>query len=169
MGMATTFLSRKVVIVAAILAVGAVAAALAATSIAQANAQEKMMWTNQEIPRINGSVSVANEMSSFLSENVKVSFVAAAETAQGQVPGGTVLGGHLGVMQGYLVYTFFVANTGNQTGQLVIVDAGNGDVLYSSEAQPFGAFGHPMFGQGGGPEYGGWHGTWKGNGWGPWH
>jgi uncharacterized membrane protein YkoI len=165
--MSTNLLSKKVIIVA-IIAVSAVSAFLVASSIAQATAQQqKMMWTGEGMPQINGSVSVADEASNFINENVKVPFVEAAQTAQGQVDDGRVLGGHLGVVQGYLVYTFFVANTGNQTGLLVIVDAGNGDVLYISEGQSFGSFG-PMYGPWGGHGYGGWHGPWKGYDWGMW-
>ncbi|MDQ5875406.1 MAG: hypothetical protein M3288_01045, partial [Thermoproteota archaeon] len=92
-----------------------------------------------------------------------VSFVTAAQTAQQQVVNGTVLGGHMGVVQGYLVYTFFVAEIDNQTGRLVVVDTGNGNVLFTSEGQSFGSFGHPMAfgnwdGHGG---IGQWHGPGK--------
>ncbi|AFU59414.1 hypothetical protein Ngar_c24920 [Candidatus Nitrososphaera gargensis Ga9.2] len=165
-------LSKKVVIVA-IIAAGAVAAILAASSVVQATAQQeqqKMIWAGEGVPEINGSVSVANETMDFIRENVGVSFVAAAETAQGHVTDGAVLGGHLGVVQGYLVYKFLVANTANQTGYLVIVDAGNGDVLYTSEGQQLGSFG-PMSGHWGGHGYGEWGGPWKGHGlgWGIWH
>jgi hypothetical protein len=177
--MSTTknFLNKKVVIVVAVLAVGALSAVLVTSSLAQATAQQEqqkrmMMWSGQGMPQINGSVSLANEVSNFINENVNVSFVEAAQTAQGQVTNGTVFGGHLGVVQEYLVYTFFVANTANQTAQLVIVDAGNGDVLYTSAGQPFGSFGHPMmFGPRGGPGFGEWHGPGKphGFGGGMWH
>jgi uncharacterized membrane protein YkoI len=170
----SNLLSKKVIIVVAILAVGAVSFILVASSIAQATTAQQqqhqrmmgMMWSGQGIPQINGSVSVANEAINFINENVKIPFVAAAETAQGQVTNGTVLGGRLGVVQGYLVYTFFVANTTNQTGHLTVVDAGNGDVLYTSESQPLGSFGHPMmFGLWGGHGgYGGGGGPWKGHG-----
>jgi uncharacterized membrane protein YkoI len=162
------FLTKKVVIVVAVLAVGALSAVLVASSLAQATAQQEqqqrmMMRFGEGIPQINGSVSLANEASNFINENVNVSFVAAAQTAQGQVTNGTVLGGHLGVVQGYLVYTFFVADTGNQAGHLVVVDAGNGNVLYTSEGQSFGSFGHPMmFGPWGGHGgFGEWHGSGK--------
>ncbi len=171
--MSTNLLSKKVILVA-ILAVGAVSAILVASSIAQATAQQEqqkmMMWAGDGMPKINGSVSVANEASNFINENVKVSFVKAAETAQGQVTDGKVLGGHLGVVQGYLVYTFFVANTANQTGTMTVIDAGNGQVLYTSEGQPIGSFGQPMFGPWGAHGYGGpWHGQWNSGGWGMWH
>src|SRR5215207_7794197 len=168
--MSTTknFLTKKVIIVVAVLAVGALSVVLVASSLAQATAQEqqqRMMMRSfgEGIPQINGSVSLANEASNFINENVNVSFVAAAQTAHGQVTNGTVLGGHLGVVQGYLVYTFFVADTGNQMGHLVVVDAGNGNVLYTSEGQSFGSFGHPMmFGPWGGHSgFGEWHGLGK--------
>jgi hypothetical protein len=169
--MSTTknFLTKKVIIVVAVLAVGALSAILVASSLAQATAQDQqqqqrmMMRFGEGIPQINGSVSLANEASNFINENVNVSFVTAAQTAQGQVTNGTVLGGHLGIVQGYLVYTFFVADTGNQTGHLVVVDTGNGDVLHTSESQSFGSFGHPMmFGPWGGHGgFGEWHGPGK--------
>ena len=165
--MSTTknFLNKKVIIVVAVLAVGALSAVLVASSLAQATAQQEqrqrmmMAWSGEGMPQINGSVSIANEASNFINENVKVSFVAAAQTAQGQVTNGTVLGGHMGIVQGYLVYTFFVADATNQTGHLVVVDTGNGNVLYTSESQSLGSFGHPMiFGAWGGHGFGEWHG-----------
>ena len=169
--MSTNLLSKKVIVVA-IIAAGAVAAIFVAPSIVQATAQQqqKMMWSGQGMPKINGSVSIWNETMNFINENVKVSFVKAAETAQGQVTGGKVLGGNLGMVQGYLVYTFFVADTANHTGHLVIVDAGNGAVLHTSEGEPLGSFGS-MPGQWGGHGYEGWGGPWKGHGfgWGFWH
>lgn len=178
--MSTTknFLNKKVIIVAAVLAVGALSAVLVVSSLAQAAAQEQqqqrmMMGFGEGMPQINGSVSVVNETSNFIKENVKVSFVAAAQTAQGQVTNGTVLGGHLGVVQGYLVYTFFVADADNQRGHLMIVDAGNGDVLHTSEGRSFSFFGPPMmFGRWGGHTgFGEWHGLGKPHwfGGGMWH
>lgn len=173
------FLTKKVVIVVAVLAVGALSAILVASSFTQATAQQEqqqqrmMMRFGEGIPQINGSVSVANEVRNFMNENVKVSFVEAAQTAQGQVTNGTLLGGHLGVVQGYLVYTFFVADTANQAGHLVIVDVGNGNVLHTSEGLSFGSFGNPMmFGSWGGPGgFGDWHGQGKPHwfGGGMWH
>ena len=169
--MSTNLLSKKVIIVA-IIAVGAVSAILVTSSIAQATAQQqqKMMWLDGGMPKINGSINVAKQTSNFISENVKVPFAAAAQTAQGQEADGTLLGGHLGVVQGYLVYTFLVANIGNQTGHLIVVDAGNGDVLYTSEGQPLGSFGS-ISGHWGRYGYGGWGGPWQGHrfGWGFWH
>jgi uncharacterized membrane protein YkoI len=169
--MSTNLLSKKVILVA-ILAVGAIATIFVVPSIVQATAQQhqKMKWSEVGIPQINGSVSVADEAINFVNENVNVSFVAAAETAQAQVTDGKVFGGHLGVAQGYLAYTFFVANTANQTGHLTVIDAGNGEVLYTSEGRPLGSFGH-SYGHWGGHGFGGWGGGhWKGHGggWGMW-
>jgi hypothetical protein len=175
----SNLLSKKVIIVVAILAIGSISVILIASSIAQATTaqqqgQQKMMremmrWSGEEISQINGSVSVANEASNLINETVRVPFVSAAETAQGQVTNGTVFGGHLGVVQEYLVYTFFVvANTANQTGHLTVIDVGNGEVLYTSEGQPLGSFGHSsMYGHFGGHGHGGgWDRPWKGQDWG---
>jgi uncharacterized membrane protein YkoI len=161
------FLTKKVIIVVAVLAVGALSAVLIVSPLVQATAQEqlqqRMMMFGEGLPQINGSVSLANETNNFINENVKVSFLAAAQTAQEQVTNGTVLGGHLGVLQGYLVYTFFVSDTDNQLGHLVVVDSGNGNVLFTSEGHPFGSFGHPI-GLGPWSGHGGigqWHGLGK--------
>ncbi|HXG06300.1 MAG TPA: hypothetical protein VNI77_03125 [Nitrososphaera sp.] len=67
------------------------------------------------MPQINGFVNVAEEARDFINENVNVSSITAAEAAHGQVTDGRGFGDHLGVIQGYLVYTFLVANAGNQT------------------------------------------------------
>ena len=164
------FLTKKVIIVVAVLAVGVLSTVLVVSSIVQATAQEqqqqRMMMGRfgEGLPQINGSVSIADETSNFVNENVNVSFLAAAQTAQGQVTNGTVLGGHLGILQGYLVYTFFVADMDNQTGHLVVVDAGNSNVLFTSEGQSIGSFGHKMpFGLWGGHGHGG-NGQWQGLG-----
>ena len=53
----------------------------------------------------------------------------ASETAQKQIPNGTILGGYLGVTQGYLTYTYFVVDPNKQTAYRVIIDAGNDKVL----------------------------------------
>jgi uncharacterized membrane protein YkoI len=165
----TMNLNKKVIIVA-ILAVGAVYAILIAPSIAQATVQKhhEMTWSGGGMPRINGSVSIANETSYLITDNAKVSFVSAAETAQKVVDDGKVHGGHLAVVQGYLVYKFFVANAANQTGYLTIIDAGNSEVLYTSEGLPLGSYGHAMYGHWNGHGYDEGNGPWKGHGWGMW-
>ena len=102
---------------------------------------------------ITGSTSI----SKIIQDNVKVSFTDAASAAQKQVSGGNVVGGHLGVVQGYIVYAFKVVNTTNNTSHLVIVDAGNGQVLHVSQGYQMGHFaggsGYHGFGYGARP----WH------------
>ncbi|MFL6494855.1 MAG: PepSY domain-containing protein [Nitrososphaera sp.] len=103
-----------------------------------------MRGSDEGTSQINGSMSVAKDTSNFINERAKVSFIAAAQTAQGQVTNGTVLGAHLGGVQGYLVYKLLVANIANQTGHLTVIDAGNGEVLYTSEDKPLGFFGQSL-------------------------
>ena len=89
--------------------------------------------------KINGSVNVRDGIKNFFAENVKTPFIMGAQTAQDQIANGTVLGGHIGVTQGYLTYTYFVVNTTNNTANKVIIDAGNGQVLYTSEGKQIGS------------------------------
>jgi hypothetical protein len=127
-----------------------------------------------EIPKINGSVNVRDGIKNFFAENAKTSFINGAQTAQGQIANGTVLGGHIGVTQGYLTYTYLVANPINDTAHKVIIDAGNGQVLHTSEGKQIGYLGKSMFesfGQGRGHEGfggGGWFGPF-GHGFGLFH
>jgi uncharacterized membrane protein YkoI len=116
------------------------------------------------IPKINGSVNIVENIKNVFKENTKTSFTAASETAQKQVPNGTILGGHLGVTQGYLTYTYFVVDPNKQTAYRVIIDAGNGKVLYTSQGLPIGSFDHQqgpsMFGPVGGfGPFGHWNGA----------
>ncbi len=102
--------------------------------------------THMAVPIMNGSINVPK----LVNDQIKVSFSDAAKTAEGQVDGGMIIGGHIGIVQGYLVYSFKVTNPDSQTCNLVIVDAGNGSVLYKSEGFQMGSFGN-HFGFGGGP------------------
>ncbi len=90
--------------------------------------------TNQTnvIPQLKGSVSIQNATNALVKSNIKVSFADAANTAKGQVTNGVVVGGQLSEVQGYLTYVFRVANYNAGTMKIVIVDAGNGKVLYTS-------------------------------------
>jgi hypothetical protein len=127
------------------------------------------------IPKINGSVNVREGIRNFFTENAKTPFITSAQTAQNQIANGTVLGGHIGVTQGYLTYTYFVMNPTNDTAHMVIVDAGNGHILYTSEGKQIGSWGQPMFGpfgygRGGHEGFGGASGFGPfGHGFGPFH
>lgn len=96
-----------------------------------------------DIPQLNGSVNVQQQADQFIQENVQVPFATALESAQAEVGNGTAISGRLGVVQGYLVYIFKIANFDAETSSIVIVDAGNGAVLYTSGDMPlhFGGLG----------------------------
>lgn len=163
-----SFLNKKVALIA-ILAGGLFSAVLVG-SLAIASAQEEEQ-ERAGMPEINGTVNVRDQARDFINENVKVSFVDAATTAQAQVEGGKVLGGHIGVVQGYLVYNFIATDVSGETVYKVIVDVGNGEVLYKSDGSAFGSmmFGHRGFGPGGFGHGKGFGGPWamnhQGMGW----
>ena len=92
--------------------------------------------TRTEPLQLNGSVNVEQQTNQFIQDNLRVTFATALETAQAQVQNGTAISGNVAVVQGYLVYIFKVANFGSETSRIVIVDAGNGSVLYTSGDMP---------------------------------
>ena len=93
------------------------------TAQSQTNSQPPM----KERPKIEGSVNVQQDIIT----GAKVKFSDAANAAAASVDGGKVIGGRLGVEQNYLVYQFTVLDSSNQI-HMVVVDAGNGKVLYTS-------------------------------------
>ena len=96
---------------------------------------------SSQLPKITGSINVVQTTKNIIKDNLKVSFSQAADIAGKQITNGTVIRGHLGVVQGYLVYTFFAVNTGTHTAYHTIIDAGNGKVLYTSPGQRVGGGG----------------------------
>lgn len=116
-----------------------------------------------EIPQLNGSVSIPEQTNRFIQQSVQVPFATALETAQAEVGNGTAISGRLGVVQGYLVYIFKLANFDAETSRIVIVDAGNGSVLHTSGDMPL-YFGGLGCGGGGGFGGGGGHHFHKGFG-----
>jgi uncharacterized membrane protein YkoI len=93
--------------------------------------------TSSTIPDIKASVKVQNATNDFIKENVKVSFTDAANTAQSKVGNEVmIVGGKLAIVQGYLTYAFNLANYDADTSGIIIVDAGNGQVLYTSGEMP---------------------------------
>ncbi len=81
-------------------------------------------------PQIQGSVNLPQQ----LLASVHVKFTDAANTAASNVTNGQVIGGSLTVMQGYVVYNFKVIDGKNIYS--VIVDAGDGKLLYTSQGHP---------------------------------
>jgi hypothetical protein len=93
---------------------------------------------NGQLPKITGSINVMQSTKSIIKDNLKIPFSQAADTAGKQISNSTIIGGRLGVVQGYLAYTFFGVNPGTHTAYLTIVDAGNGKVLYTTQGQQMG-------------------------------
>jgi uncharacterized membrane protein YkoI len=115
--------------------------------------------TRTGVPQLNGSVNVREQANQFIQDSVQVPFATALETAQAEVGNGTAISGRLGVVQGYLVYIFKVANFDTETSRTVIVDAGNGAVLYTSGDMPL-YFGGLGCGGGGGGHHKGFGNHW---------
>ena len=171
---ASKLVSKKVLIPAAIVAVGiglimwGLSPAIAAVNQTINNAGPGFA----QIPNITGSISTVQTVKNVINDNLKVSFQQASEIAAKRIANGTIIGGHLGIVQGYLVYTFFTVNSQDHTEHMIIVDAGNGKVLYTSQGKPMSSLGPPsMFGPFGawrahgfspfggfGPGFGFWHG-----------
>lgn len=91
-----------------------------------------LMAPHSEIPALNGSVNITRQLASYIISNANVSLDEAAATATSSVGNGRALHGNLGAVQGFLAYTFQVMD---QDGRLymIIVDAGNGQILHKSE------------------------------------
>ena len=142
------FASKKVLITS-LLRVGILLSAIFLVSpLVSTMAQQQQLGTNETIlnqyrpgATINGSVNIADNIVNFLEENTKIPFTTAAETAQQQIINGTVLGGHLGVTEGFLAYTYLVANPSDKIIHKVIIDAGNGQVLSAYEGTSLESFG----------------------------
>jgi uncharacterized membrane protein YkoI len=148
---------NKKAIVAGILAV---TMSIAAVFVMQSASAQTNNQTSTEIPDLNGSVSIDNATNEFIQENLKISFNTAAQTALSEVDNGTVISGRLSAVQGYLAYVFKVANYDAGTYKVVIVDAGNGDILYTSDDLTL-----RNGGLGGCGHHGGLgHGNWMGKG-----
>src|SRR5687768_17553480 len=113
-----------------------------------------------EVPQLNGSVNIRDQANQFLQDSVQVPFATALETAQAQVGNGTAISGSLGVVQGYLVYIFKLANFDAETSRIVIVDAGNGAVLHTSGDMPLYFGGLGCGGGGGGHHHRGFGNHW---------
>jgi uncharacterized membrane protein YkoI len=98
--------------------------------------------TTNTPPQIQGSVNLQN----LIKSNVKETFIDAANKAASVVSNGNIISGRLGIDQGSVVYQFTIVDDKNIVYQ-VIVDAGNGSVLYTSPGHQMGEGG--MLGMGG--------------------
>ena len=110
---------------------------------------------NNNLPNITGSIPLRSTISGALSSKIKTSLSDAIGIAQKAV--GTNTSATLAFIRplnGYLVYDVHVRNNSNNTTTAVIVDAGNGKVLYK-QTPPSLMFGNFGFGQHGGMFSGG--------------
>ena len=68
-----------------------------------------------QVRNITGSINAGQPVKTFIKDDLKVSFQQAFEIGVKQIANGTMMGGHVAVAQGYLVYKFFVVNAQDQT------------------------------------------------------
>lgn len=106
-----------------------------------------------------GSIPLSSTITNAFSSNVKTPLNEAVLTAQKAVgSNSSAILGYLRPLKGYLVYDIHVINNANKTTFAVIVDPGNGHILYHQALTPFSSGGHPfMFGKGGVGAYYGEH------------
>jgi len=128
--MDTKSLNGRTKLLAMILSVAVIATVGASYAFAQTAGTTPSTPSQTAPPQIQGSVNLQQ----MLLSSVHTKFTDAANTAAGAVTNGQVLGGSLTVIQGSVVYTFKVFDGTNIYS--VIVDAGNGKVLYTSQGHP---------------------------------
>jgi uncharacterized membrane protein YkoI len=162
--MTTNNSNKQVAVLGGIAIALAIAALVLPVPLREISAQETNSTQpnpmRTEIPQLNGSVNVREQTNQFIQDNVQVPFATALETAQAEVGNGTAISGRLGIVQGYLVYIFKVANFDAETSRLVIVDAGNGAVLHTSGDMPLYFGGLGCGGGGGGHHHRGFGNHW---------
>jgi len=107
-----------------------VVVAMSPSVMAQEDAEEK---PDKIRPEITGSLPISETVAENLA-SVNVGILDAMTIAQEQVDGKVVRAG-LAPMQGYLVYKIAIAT--DDSVYRIIVDAGNGEVLYISEGKTF--------------------------------
>jgi len=98
---------------------------------------------HHNIPEITGTIIAADNMAENIAKE-KIHFIVATSVAENAITDGQALKGSLGVVQGFLIYKFGVVDSDNLFHK-VIVDAGNGATLYTSEGRSvddFKKYGH---------------------------
>ena len=98
---------------------------------------------HHNIPEITGTIIAADNMAENIAKE-KIHFSVATSVAENAITDGQALKGSLGVVQGFLIYKFGVVDSDNLFHK-VIVDAGNGATLYTSEGRSvddFKKYGH---------------------------
>ena len=98
-----------------------------------------------------GTIPLRSTINKAISSVIKVPLIEAVSTAQKLIgSNSTATLAILRPLIGYLVYDVHVRNNGNNISYAVIIDPGNGQVLYHQALTPFSMAGHPsMFAKGG--------------------
>ena len=91
-----------------------------------------MMAYIKIIPQIDGTINLKNSKNDIVIGNVSVPFLTAAKDVQNAISNGKIINGHIDIAQEYLTYDFLMSNPTKNTFSNVIIDAGNGKVLYTS-------------------------------------
>jgi hypothetical protein len=128
--MNTKSLNSNTKLLAMILGVAVIATVGTSLAFAQTAGTTSGTTSTTTPPKIQGSVNLQQ----MLLSSVQTKFADAANTAAGAVTNGQVIGGSLTVIQGSVIYSFKVFDGTNIYS--VIVDAGNGKVLNTSQGNP---------------------------------
>jgi uncharacterized membrane protein YkoI len=160
-----------VIIAATALAIGILVTVINSEAFAQVNSTSSNTSsaapraTNQKnvVNPINftGTIPLHSTINKAVSSQVKIPLTEAVSTAQKAVgSNSSATLAFLRALNGYIVYDIHVTNNSNNTSYAIIIDPGNGQVLYHQALTPFSSAGHPfMFGKGGaGAFYGGHRG-----------
>ena len=97
-------------------------------------------WKQHDMPEISGSLPASDSMQENI-EMEKIHFSVATAVAENAVTDGQAIKGKLEAVQGFLVYKFGIVD-GDGLFHKVIVDAGNGFTLYTSEGKSIDNFKH---------------------------
>ena len=97
-------------------------------------------WKYHSLPEISGSLAAGETIQENI-EMEKIHFSVATAVAENAVTDGQAIKGKLGAVQGFLVYKFGIVD-GDGLFHKVIVDAGNGFTLYTSEGKSIDDFKH---------------------------
>jgi hypothetical protein len=142
----------------------------AATAATTTTSPNQRNLPNASPVNITGSIPLGSTISSAISSKVKTNLSDAVIIAQKAVGSNTSTTlAFSRPLNGYLVYDVHVKNNSNNTSYAVIVDPGNGKVLYKQTPPSlvfgFGSGHHGMFGKGKmGPFFGGYGGSGRGFG-----
>ncbi len=129
-------LKKPKLLIPAILTLGIITAIVAFSPL-DATAE---YWKHHSLPEISGSLLAGDTIQENI-EMEKIHFSVATAVAENAVTDGQAIKGKLGAVQGFLVYKFGVVGSDGLFHK-VIVDAGNGFTLYTSEGKSIDDFKH---------------------------